>query len=312
MIHYECKNIPKAAASDEDGGQIRKGTETMMDYEVFKNVIAARIKEFLPPLYADFDVNIHSVPKINGVKEAMVLELNTTELAMTAPNIYMDDLYLEFKACGEIEAVLEEAAALIVNFTGTQRMGEGAFDVKDYKNDIIKALINTEKNSALLADVPHREFLDLSVVYRFAVDDGDGGFATAMLTTDLLEELGITGDELEQLAEENTVRKQKTHIVDVAPGARIMTMESVIYGAVNLMRTDEIRKIADEMEDDLFLLPGSIHEIMVLAAGDNDVAKLAAIVKKGNSTSTGADEFLSDSIYYYDRKKDAVSLAAAE
>ena len=42
-----------------------------MDYGVFKNVIAERIKEFLPSVYSEFDVNVMEVPKINGMRETL-------------------------------------------------------------------------------------------------------------------------------------------------------------------------------------------------------------------------------------------------
>ena len=281
----------------------------MMDYEVFKNVVVSRIGEFLPPMFQKFDVQIHQIPKINGVKEAVILALETDGCRIGAPNVYLDELYDQFKKTEDMDEVLAYAAAFIVQFTGIQMLDEETADVAEYKEDIIMTLINTEKNRELLKNVPHREFLNLSVVYRLAVEDADGnGFATALIDNEFLEDLNMSADELHTLAEENTKRKFKTRVVALAEGMSAVTTEYVLFGAVNLLRPDELHKVAEAMDDDLYIVPDSIHELMAIKAGKATVEQLTGVLRDGNSHVESAEMFLSDNIYYFSRETGEVTI----
>lgn len=283
----------------------------MMDYEVFKNVVTARIKEFLPPIYRDFKVEICYVPKINGVREAMIVSLEMEDYRMSGPNIYMDDLYEQFKACSDMDRILQETAETVVAFTGMQPLGEGeCVKLQDYRNNVVQMLINTEMNRELLENAPHREFFDLSVIYRLAVLDADGkGYATALITNELMEELGVTAEELDQLAEENSRRNLKTQLFPMTSELTMMTTEAKMYGAINLLRMDEIKKVAEKMNANLYLLPSSVHDIMAIRdSGLNSEENLFAMLKDGNDLCNNQDENLSFNIYYYDREKNALEI----
>ena len=286
-----------------------------MEYEVFKNVITTRMKEFLPSIYANFQVAVEPIPKINGMKEAMIVYFETEDCRMSGPNIYLDDLYRAFTECNDIDFILHDTACKIVAFTGTQMLRGGEpVDIGQYKQDIVKMMINTELNTGLLAMSPHKNFFDLSVIYRMMVTDADGnGYATALITNELLEELKMTVDELEELAEKNSRSRLKTKVVQVAPECRMMITEGLIYGAINLQRLDEIKLLADEMESDLYLLPSSIHDIMVFSAElCRSEKELFTLLKDGNSACNDEDEFLSDNIYYYNRAEHTIEMKCAK
>ena len=42
-------------------------------------------------------------------------------------------------------------------------------ELSEAKDNIVFQLVNTEQNREMLADVPHREYQDLSVIYRWVV-----------------------------------------------------------------------------------------------------------------------------------------------
>lgn len=288
-----------------------KGEKIMMDYEVFKNVVVTRIREFLPPLYESFEHHVHQVPKINGSKEALILDMEMTDKRISAPNIYLDDLYEEFKESGDLDKVLENAAMMVVSFTGMQNMGPAAINIEEYKKDIVKALVNTAGNQDLLAEAPHREFLDLSVIYRFAVEENDnGGYATALITKDLQDELSLSDEELDQLAEENTRRKLKTKIMKLSDDVMVVTMEQVIYGAINMMRKSVLRELAEHMNDDLYIIAGSMHEIVVIRSGCEQLDDIITSLRKDTDEISCNEEFLSDSVYLYSSKRDTVEIVS--
>ena len=283
----------------------------MMDYEVFKNVFVERIKEFLPPMFRNFDVGIHLVPKTNEVKEAMIMMLETADEVFVSPNIYLDDVYEAFKECQDLDAVMADSAAVIVSFTGTQPVDPQLQDMEKLKGNIVKVLVNTERNLELLETAAHKKWLDLSIIYRMIVPDEDAeGFASTVLNRELQECLGLTDEELDAIAEENGRNNFKTQVVTLAGNARILTTEVGLFGAAAMLRSDALREIAEAAGDDLYLIPSSVHEMFVFPAENCDLTGLKKTLKEGNSKYTSTDEFLSDSIYYYNRESETVTIAA--
>ena len=55
---------------------------------------------------------------------------------------------------------------------------------------------------------------------------------------------------------------------------------------------------------DLFVLPSSINEMIVVTDTGQDPENLLSIVREVNRTQVAPEEVLSDSVYYYNRKTD--------
>lgn len=287
----------------------------MLDYEMFKKILVEGIKEYLPSVYSDFSVCVEAVPKINGMREAMIVFFEAGDCRMTGPNIYLDDLYDNFAEYGDIRRIQRETAEHIMAFTGTQYVGDSSgFSLDGNMNHIIPMLVNTEMNKELLETVPHREFLDLSVIYRLAVPDAAGtGYATTLITEDMREELGLTVEELDILADENSRRDFRTQVFRMTSELSMMTTDGKLFGAVNLLRTDEIKKLAGVMDSNLYVLPSSIHDLMVLRdSGMNSEGSMFSILKDGNENCNSRDENLSYNIYYYDRNENLLEMRCPE
>ena len=283
----------------------------MMDYEVFKNVVTARIKEFLPSIYAEFRVDVVRVPKINGIREAMIISFESDGCRMSGPNVYLDDMYDAFSECGDMDELLNRAAEMIIGCTGTQNFSKnGHTHLKDYKEYVVQMLINTEMNKELLKTAPHREFFDLSLIYRLAIPEPDGnGYATALITNEMMKEMGVTAEELDALAEANSRRNLPTQLFRMGPELTMMTTEAKMYGAINLLRNDELKKLSEKMNTNLYLLPSSVHDLVVLKDNRyNNELSLFEMLRSGNEKCNDADENLSYNIYYYNREKESLEI----
>ena len=79
-----------------------------MDYEIFKEMVQDRIKDYLPEDYGSAVTDVKKVHKVNQVKDSLVITREGNKAAL--PNIYIDDLYEEYKKCGNFERVIKEAA----------------------------------------------------------------------------------------------------------------------------------------------------------------------------------------------------------
>lgn len=89
------------------------------------------------------------------------------------------------------------------------------------------------------------------------------------------------------------------------PEMYILTNEKSLYGAAAVLYRDLIPEFAGKLRSDLYLLPGSVHEFILLPAVPGmSKEKLAEMVQEVNHTKLSQEEFLSDFIYYYCRRED--------
>lgn len=82
----------------------------------------------------------------------------------------------------------------------------------------------------------------------------------------------------------------------------VLTNRVMYYGAAGILRTDLLEKLAQLKETDLYILPSSVHEVILLPALDWwDVDELRQMVKSVNAGWVDKMDWLSDEVYYYRR-----------
>lgn len=82
------------------------------------------------------------------------------------------------------------------------------------------------------------------------------------------------------------------------------------YGAAMLLNIPELKKLADRFNSDLYLLPSSVHEILAIRSDQNtDISNLMDIVQDVNRSVVEPEDYLSDHVYYFDRKKCGIEIA---
>ena len=186
-------------------------------------------------------------------------------------------------------------------------------------------LINYEKNAEMLENVPHKRVLDLAVTYAlfFKEDFGEFMAASATVTNELMQNLKISQDELDRAAFENLKGSGPSAVsfgklleeaigddcgLDALRTAFVVTNKDRNYGASCVLSPGVLDTVADGR--DLFVLPASVHEMIVVPCDQGDAAELAEIVRSVNRTDCiNENEFLSDSVYVY-RKGIGLELAA--
>ena len=139
--------------------------------------------------------------------------------------------------------------------------------------------------------VPHREFLDLSLVYRLVTDVGEDSLDSALIKNTLAEKLGLSEEELYELAHENTkmfltpvckkmedvmyeILRQEGFNQKVAramAGAMapddmwIVGSRRRIHGAASIVYDDILQSLAYTMDTDIYIIPSSIHETIAVS-----------------------------------------------
>ncbi|MBP5608382.1 MAG: hypothetical protein J6X66_08985 [Lachnospiraceae bacterium] len=93
----------------------------------------------------------------------------------------------------------------------------------------------------------------------------------------------------------------------------ILTNKNKYFGAAGMVYTDILGKFAEDKDSNIFILPSSVHEVILLPdMGYENADELKEMVSEVNRTQLSPDEVLSDSVYYYDRSRGDISVLRGE
>ena len=195
------------------------------------------------------------------------------------------------------------------------------------KKSLFVKLINTERNEALIEKCISKEFLDLSAVVRVVLKMDKEGMSSMALSKKDAENLGMTEEEIYAAALANTLRLFPPKLmnlgryVEMSIGGKlpfgedevttyILTNQKEVDGAIYFMSPEVVGAIAEALEDDLYILPSSINEVLLVRASEleDGVDELKEMVRDVNETVVSEKDILSYSVYYYD-KENGITIA---
>lgn len=306
----------------------------MMNYEIFKEVVADTFKDYLPEQYRNMELQIVSVNKVNRIMDGINLIGDNSERNLT-PTIYINDMYNYYMECNDLKEVLQAAADRMAD--QLSKIPENVqIDLSNAKDNIVFQLVNTEQNRDMLAGVPHREFQDLSIIYRWAVKIDEEGIQSTIVKNELAESLGLQEEQLFKLAAENTRRilppcvKSMNEVLremiikegmseefaDMMLGDTtqeqsmwVISNERGINGAISMLYEDKLHTLAEQLEDDIYIMPSSINEVIAVPASMSNPNELAELVAEVNMSQVSLEERLSNQVYHYDKDLRKLSLA---
>ncbi|MBU5418351.1 DUF5688 family protein [Anaerobutyricum soehngenii] len=189
------------------------------------------------------------------------------------------------------------------------------------KKSLFVKLVNTERNESLVEQSISKEFLDLSAVVRIVLKMDKEGMASMALSKGAAEILGMTEEEIYAAALANTLRLFPPKLmnlgryVEMSIGGKllfgedevttyILTNQKEVDGAIYFMSPEVVGAIAEALEDDLYILPSSVNEVLLVRASEvrDGVDGLKAMVRDVNETIVAEKEILSYSVYHYDKE----------
>ena len=280
-----------------------------MTYDVFKKTFADEFLNFMPEAYQQMEVVVHSVQKVNQVLDAVSLRENRQTRTSIGPILYINDYYEDFKIANDMNDVLKKAANDMVNVYEEMRDVVLAPEFSLAKDYIVFQLINTSMNEELLRTLPHREMEDLSIVYRWVIGMEEESFIGAFVTYGLAGKLDVTEGELFALATENTKRLLPPKVEAMHKNMYVITNEQNHFGAASVLYDEPLQEVANMMGEDLYILPSSVHETVVVPASMGTSKGLADLVRKINEDIVFPEERLSDNVYFYDKTEHTITLA---
>lgn len=285
-----------------------------MNYQEFKNHVLQEIPKYLPE--GKRNVAVVKYYKVNTYYEGLVLRTDGIH-----PNIPIEAYYRDHVAGIEMEKILKDLAEHLLiepdqhlkDVVLNSRVGH----MTNLDEKLSLQVINAKKNEEFLKTVPHRKVLDLAIIYRYIVKADSSGIASITIKNEMLNLLDKTEQELYEIAYENSkndVKVQPIHKtleelmgIPMYKGANMYvgSNKEGINGASAILYNDELKKIADKAEDDLFIIPSSIHEIILLPTQGCTVEEIDELHKECG-VNLEPIEWLSNNIYYYDREKNEV------
>ncbi len=82
-----------------------------------------------------------------------------------------------------------------------------------------------------------------------------------------------------------------------------------LNGSICILYPDVLKEFAGCIGSDFYILPSSVHEVLLLpAAGDHSRDELAGMVQTVNQGQLSGAEILSDHVYYYSRKTGEITM----
>ena len=88
----------------------------------------------------------------------------------------------------------------------------------------------------------------------------------------------------------------------------VLTNKQRMNGAASILYGDLIKDFANILKRDLFIIPSSVHEVILVPADDTiERQELNEMVRSVNETDLKEVDVLSDHVYYYSRQDDKIS-----
>lgn len=290
-----------------------------MNYGEFMENVVKSIPDYLPEEYRDASVSVSQVQKINSpLQDAIIIRKPDDNIAAT---IYPEKFYEEYQRGVSLEEILRQIAdaGKQADIGGNRnRLEEMARDIQEFdrmQDEIFVYACNYGYNRDGLQDKPHTVAGDIAAYYRFT--RGDYGVT---ITDKMLSAYGITKEELHDIAVKNTTRTFPEPLpmeeiiggipgMELSPGEApamlVLTNEEACNGAGAIFCPHVLENAGRKMGGDFYIIPSSVHELLLVPAGIGDAEDMDWMVREVNATCVEPEIQLADHVFLYDsvRKK---------
>lgn len=207
----------------------------------------------------------------------------------------------------------------------TNQLGTGSWE--EVKSKLVIRLVNRKWNAKYISKIPHFDLLDLTATFQIVLEQPEFHNMACIVTNEMLQEWQITEDDLKKAGLDNLresdftasdIRKLIWGDMESCLGLNEVESDSLMNviknhrtgcGADVLLMPEILQNYAEQAGDNLFILPCSIYEVIVITEnGWGNVTELQMMVHEINQTQVAREEWLSHSVYYYRRDSGKVEL----
>lgn len=297
---------------------------------MFAEDVAGRLREYLPVGYQDLEYQVVERQKNNGACQIGIQFRSAKE--QTGFVIYMEAFYQEAVKGKALNEIMNELTTQIKN-AAAMKMQISRLNFSDFdsvRKKVSLLLVNTKANRQMLEAVPSTGIEDLSAVCRIEFPM-PGIQSDIKITYAHLEQWGIGKKELFEAAFENLERSEDFVMQDItdvierrnAEGKEagnflnrpegfsretelplyLLSNKRHIEGASVMLNHTVMEKVSRLFPEGFYILPFSIHEVFIVPKDEYlGSESFGYLMQEINRECVGKSDFLSDSIYEYDKK----------
>jgi len=294
-----------------------------MSYETF----CERMKDILQQYYGvEANVRLQSVQKVNGVILHGITVMREGSTIM--PTLYLEYYFDQYNDGIPLHEIVHRFVLEYDNACINDDFDIAFFEFyEQVKPHLGFKLLNYEMNRNLLKEIPHKRYLDLAIVCYCNIVDDRIGKGTILIRNEHLDIWKVDGGTVIKDSMMNMPVMFPPDIINMADLLRelyndplrlicvilpmyVLTTKARMYGAAALLYNGQLEAIAQEVEGDFYLLPSSIHEIIILPkkyAAEEEY--LSQMVDEINHEQVDLEEILSNHAYLYSNlTKEIISL----
>ena len=268
-----------------------------------------------PKLQKDFSFTEQMIHKHNRDLHGIIVRQAGKSIA---PVFYYEDLYSSY--CNGTS--LEQCMRDVVKFVTGRSMPDDNFREQLISweficDKLIVKLINQKRNSSLLSESPYMTFGDMALIAQIYLDDESLGKGAITVDQDLIRLWNKSKKAVFSRAMEN-MNKYTIMAIDLldyagdgktidpeTPKIYVYSYDAPFPGASAIIRNDKLHEFANNKEKDFYLLPVSMHEVLLIEYKE-DISKefLYGMLYSINTDKGLSDSMISDEVYLLRRNQD--------
>lgn len=293
------------------------------------------ILEALRKRFGDgYEVDLHRSTKTNNqIQEGVVIRQQPENIGVF---ICFKDILAETETETTemfLKATVDKIfSTYIENHEKAPKVDLESMEKKQVLQKIMPQAVSREWNIDLLKNVPHKELLDIAIIYRYVIELNDDNMVSFVVTSDSAKKWDISLQELDMAAKQY-VRQQNPYCIETMdslikrereecgigeasfdgieyPQIYAISNRRIQYGASVLADPEVLGELAQKLQNDLIIFPSSVHEVLAISAGeDDDIAYFRSMVADTNDRYLIPEEVLSTSVYRYRRDSGILEIA---
>ena len=317
--------------------------EGFMTYQEFVQKVRDRLNERQEQNENLYSVKADTVKKIQGSYYGLVVSMTSNPVADFGVNLEKSftDFIINKVSIEDVVNEVDQQLHYEIEHVSKYHLS----NLKDYeyvKKHLGLQVINMEKNQEVLKNIPYTQIADLALVYRIFVDQN----ACALINNNMLKRYGISKEQLhsdaishdqrekpcfikkmeevlkellkkilqdkEMPKEKREEMKNKLAKVENDPPLQ-MYIAGIdgVYGASVIARPDFLEKATQLMGGDFYVIPSSIHEVIILKdKHQGSIREIEETIWEENMLNVSEEDFLSNNLYHYDSSDHIFETAA--
>lgn len=280
--------------------------QQVLSFDEFMDVFRDKLLDAHEKQPVTFEIKEELIMKSSSELHGIIVRSSGKSVA---PVFYYEDFYRSYINGVSIDSSVKQIFDyMLKNDLPGEDFGDKISRWKEAKDHLIIKLINAQRNRKLLKDVPHRRIGDMAAIVQIHIESEEIGAGTVIVDDMLLSIWDISTEKLFEQAFKN-MNKFELDISDLrsfappnkelpvdGPNIYVLRYKAEIFGAPAILNTKKIMEFAEKKETDLFVMPVSIHEALLIEYRDD----ISREFLYGMLSSINSDHAVQDNVLSYD------------